>query len=119
MGLGFSSNENYRYALDELGEYTNLMHFMNLRKVYASRSAKELEQTLLEAVALEELGESRESLKAREIRPEQRRLKFTEEDYRSRSDLSKERMKDFGREQEDFSEEGTPIISVEEKEGER
>jgi hypothetical protein len=52
--LGFSSEENDRTVLDELGEFTNLQHFMNLRKRYRSRSEREFEGVLQEAVAVKE-----------------------------------------------------------------
>lgn len=113
--LGFSPEENDRYALDELGEYTNLQHFMNLRKVYPSRAAKELEATLLEAVALQELGETSESLDKLKIPEDKRRLSFTEEEFRGESDERTSRMRSFGRKPEDRSED-PPVLTEEGKE---
>lgn len=117
--LGFSSEKNDRYELDELDEFTNLQHFMNLRKVYRPRSAKELEETLLAAAAAADLGqEPAEELKEREIPDQVRTRRFTEEQWRDESVEAAKKLKKFGRKPDDRSE-APPILPEDGKEGEQ
>lgn len=114
--FGFSVVENDRDALDELGEFTNLQHFMNRRTVYRSRTEKELEETLLEAAALKELGRGLDSLKEREIPDEIRSRHFTKEEYEQASVTAARKLKKFGRPADDTREE-SPVPGVDGKEG--
>ncbi len=56
VGLGFSAEEKDRGVLDELGQFTNLQHFITLRKTYPSRPQVDLEATLVEAINAEQTG---------------------------------------------------------------
>lgn len=116
--LGFSSQENDRYALDELGEFTNLQHFMNLYKVYKSRAEREVEQTIAQAIALKEKGEEpTEELKALQIPNELRKIEFTEESFKAQAKQKAEKLKGFGRKEEDRTEDAV-IVPGNGKEGE-
>ncbi len=113
--LGFSSQRNDRYEHDELGEFTNIQHFINLRKIHVSRAERELEATLLEAVATSELGrEPSAELKAREVPKEIRDQAPTEEEYETQLADNAKRFGSIGRKPDIRSENETIVEEVKE-----
>lgn len=97
--LGFSDQENDRGQLDELGEGTNLQHFISRRTHYASRRQVELEATLVEAIDAEGTGREVEDLAGRAIPEDQRRRHFTQEEFERERAEAQKRLTRFGRNQ--------------------
>lgn len=119
--LGFSSKENDRQALDELGEFTNLQHFMNLRKVYRSRSERELEETLLEAVATRELGQEPSEALVRSRIPDELRKRpvETREEFERKRVEAARRLRGLGRKAEVRVEPPSKAVPAEREEGQQ
>lgn len=95
--LGFSSDTNDRGNLDELGQFSNLQHFINRRKSYPSRQQVELEATLIEAITAADAGRTDHDLEKRGIPQDHRRRHFTKDDIDRMRAEAQRRLIRFGR----------------------